>query len=300
MRQLFSYYGGKQRIAGRIVELIPKHTVYVEPFFGGGSVFFRKPLPQTGNNNHYREVINDMDSRIITAYRVMQDRAKAKELLRKIYFTPFSAEEYELSNKIMRGQIEADEITLAWAVIFNFSSSFANKACAGLQRGVYGRNHATTWKTKKQTFYKIIDRLDGVYIESKEALDILKKWNSPQSFAYIDPPYPETDCGHYKGYTVDDHKALIKFLDEVWQGSFILSGYDNDYTPEEWKIKEIEVTCSAKGRVGYDRSKKMDESDQKRKRAEVLWYRKNTAPIRDELLKVMRKPEFSVFNEREE
>lgn len=49
-----SYYGGKQRLASKIIELIPKHVTYVEPFAGGAAIFFNKPLVKRGNN--YREV----------------------------------------------------------------------------------------------------------------------------------------------------------------------------------------------------------------------------------------------------
>ena len=40
-----SYFGGKKRLAPEIVNLFPhdyEHLHYVEPFFGGGAVFFKK------------------------------------------------------------------------------------------------------------------------------------------------------------------------------------------------------------------------------------------------------------------
>ena len=52
MRTPITYYGGKQRIAPEIISMLPAHKVYVEPFFGGGAVFFRKPKAGI-------EVIND-------------------------------------------------------------------------------------------------------------------------------------------------------------------------------------------------------------------------------------------------
>lgn len=59
MKPPFSYYGGKQRIASKIVPLLPPHTVYVEPFAGGAAVFFEKGRPETGNKSAYREVLNN-------------------------------------------------------------------------------------------------------------------------------------------------------------------------------------------------------------------------------------------------
>ncbi|HEU0226617.1 MAG TPA: DNA adenine methylase [Arachidicoccus soli] len=42
MKTPISYYGGKQSMLKHILPLIPEHTVYVEPFFGGGAVFRAK------------------------------------------------------------------------------------------------------------------------------------------------------------------------------------------------------------------------------------------------------------------
>lgn len=59
MKPPFSYYGGKQRMASKIIPYIPKHTVYVEPFCGSATILFKKPWPNVTNTHHYREYIND-------------------------------------------------------------------------------------------------------------------------------------------------------------------------------------------------------------------------------------------------
>ena len=66
-----SYYGGKQRMAHNVIPLLPKHTVYVEPFCGGATIMFKKPWPAVSNRDHYREVINDHDERLINFYRAL-------------------------------------------------------------------------------------------------------------------------------------------------------------------------------------------------------------------------------------
>ena len=58
MRTPITYYGWKQRLAERILQMMPGHRIYCEPFFGGGAVFFAKP-------KSYLEVINDKNERFI-------------------------------------------------------------------------------------------------------------------------------------------------------------------------------------------------------------------------------------------
>ena len=72
MRTPITYYGGKQQLASTILGMMPPHRVYVEPYFGGGAVFFSK-------GKSYCEVVNDIDDRIITFYDVCQDEKKFQQ-----------------------------------------------------------------------------------------------------------------------------------------------------------------------------------------------------------------------------
>ncbi|MEM9931268.1 MAG: DNA adenine methylase, partial [Bacteroidota bacterium] len=65
MKPPFSYYGGKQRLASRILKMIPEHNLYAEPFVGGGAVFWNKEKSEV-------EVINDTNRELINFYRVVK------------------------------------------------------------------------------------------------------------------------------------------------------------------------------------------------------------------------------------
>lgn len=60
-----SYYGGKQQMLRHILPLIPEHRIYVEPFFGGGAVFWSK-------EPSHCEVINDANNNVVTFYEVLK------------------------------------------------------------------------------------------------------------------------------------------------------------------------------------------------------------------------------------
>jgi DNA adenine methylase len=55
-----SYYGGKQTLASRILELIPPHRLYCEPFLGGAAIFFAKEQSRV-------EIINDADGELVNS-----------------------------------------------------------------------------------------------------------------------------------------------------------------------------------------------------------------------------------------
>ncbi|MBA3012513.1 MAG: DNA adenine methylase, partial [Proteobacteria bacterium] len=66
MNSPFAYIGGKSRLSKQIIAAIPDHKTYCEVFSGAAWVFFRKPISKV-------EVINDLDSDLVTFYRVVQN-----------------------------------------------------------------------------------------------------------------------------------------------------------------------------------------------------------------------------------
>ena len=66
MNSPISYIGGKSRLAETIIKMMPQHESYCEVFAGAAWVFFRKEPSKY-------ETINDLDSDLITFYRVLQN-----------------------------------------------------------------------------------------------------------------------------------------------------------------------------------------------------------------------------------
>ena len=244
-------------------------------------MFFAKPWPKVTNNNHYREVLNDKDQRIINFYQQLRDNGQ--ELCDKLALTLYSEAEHKRAKDL---DCE-DKLEAARRYYINSQQSFSNQLNRGWGRNVYNCNSAAAWANKVNKLPEYIDRMAGVHIACDDALKIIKRWDSPQTFFYCDPPYPGTNCGHYCGYTSADFQALVDTLNNA-QGSFLLSNYDQPDAsiPADWERLEFETTASSLGRVGYDRSKKMDESAQNRKRIEVVWRRFNRVPVREEIQKL--------------
>jgi DNA adenine methylase len=111
---------------------------------------------------------------------------------------------------------------------------------------------------KREAFsIELAERLQNVQIECADALYIIKSRDSKDSFFYCDPPYPNSDCGHYDGYSVDDFTALLKLLQGI-QGKFLLSSYPIEILAEMthkngWYYKTIEQRVSVN--KGYGKKK---------------------------------------------
>lgn len=278
MPQPFSYYGGKQRLASKIIPLIPRHTVYVEPFAGGASLFWNKPWPKVTNAHHYREVLNDTNKLISNFYTVLRDDFDA--LVQRIERTEHGQSVYAEARNICKS-LDASPLVLAWAFYVNIQQSFANKLYAGWGMSKYTCNRAAMWAGRD--LLQFTGRLREVHIGNEDAIDCIKRWNSPQTFFYCDPPYPNTNQGHYSGYTLDDFNRLIETLDAC-EGSFILSCYPQEGIPNTWERFDFDATMSA-----------AKKKDVEKKRTEVVWRRFNHVPVQPEIQKLYDSGAFDCF-----
>jgi DNA adenine methylase len=282
MKTPLSYYGGKARVATQIVPYIMAipHTVYSEPFFGGGAVLYAKGKINRGNSDYYREAINDKNQNLITFWRVA--REQPEELARWLQLTPYSQEEHRRARAIYQNPSGHDELIVAWAVYVEFNASFANQSGKGWATATMTSNHAATWAKGLNRLPQCFERLREVHIGCEDALAHIKRWDSPQTVHYVDPPYPGTDQGHYDGYTLDDYQALCDALDAC-QGSYVLSNYAQDIAPASaQRCIEIEARMSAangKARAAMDTV-----------RTEKLWICDRSAGIRPDLQRVAKMP----------
>lgn len=91
MKPPLSYYGGKTRLASWITSLLPRHRIYVGPFFGSGAgLFVKTPAPH--------EVVNDLDGNVVCFFRVL--RGRPKELARACCLTPYARDELRVAELV--------------------------------------------------------------------------------------------------------------------------------------------------------------------------------------------------------
>ena len=262
MKALCSYYGGKQRIASKIVSYINQipHTVCVEPFCGGAAVLFAKPRRVVTDRDQYREVINDTSDILISLYRCAIECPD--ELALKLEATLYSQSDHARAITICKNPKNYTPIEIAWAYFVNVNCSFANVLGGGWGTSTRDRNFAYTWQNRITSLKEKLNRLQSVFISCEDALKCIDRFDSTNSLAYCDPPYLGTNQGYYGGYTSDDWIALCDKLDSI-QGSYVLSGYSQNHEPKSAQ-QRIEISSVITASAN-------DKNRSKARRTEVLW-----------------------------
>lgn len=232
-----TYYGGKKRIAEWILQYIPSHDIYCEPFFGGGAVFFAK-------QPSYLEVINDHNTMLINFYRQCQENFDI--MASKIQNELHSEFRYCQAEKIYSGLKSASDIDKAVATWLVFNQSWNASARAGwkFDQGSGGSHAGIVFAHARRNFCPWLKkRLQYVQISCRDALQVIRDRDSEHTFFYLDPPYPGTNQGHYSGYTWKKLEELLTLLQSI-QGKFALSNYPSEMISKfsaenNWQLKEF-------------------------------------------------------------
>ena len=201
-----------------IISLIPEHKLYCEPFFGGGAVFFAKPQSEM-------EVINDLNDWVITFYKVIKTDFGILKML--IDQTVSSRSIHREAAFILKNSKNFNDIKVAWAFWVQTNMSFSSGIFGGYGYGLDSRVIKAI-NNKKTAFNKsLTKRIENTDIENNDAIKVIKSRDSSDAFFYIDPPYFNSDCGQYKGYTEKDFIDLLNCLEKI-KGKFLLSSYPSD------------------------------------------------------------------------
>lgn len=252
--KVLKWPGSKWSLASRIVSLMPKHNIYLEPFFGSGAVFFTKAPCNT-------EILNDLDSEVVNLFKCIRDYPE--ELANLIYFTPYSREEYKNSYERSGTDIERARQFLIRS----------NMARAGMQYYTSGWRHAGPmlgatckqrvvgeWNKLPSRILEVANRLKDAEIENTDAVELIKKYNHKDCLIYVDPPYLlSTRKQRYYNVEMTDeeeHRKLIEVL-KNHSGPVMISGYDSklyNNLLSDWTRHEFET-----------------QAEQGKKRTEIVW-----------------------------
>lgn len=217
VKPVLRYPGAKWSLAQWIVDQLPEHTQYLEPYCGSAAVFLSKKPAE-------HEIINDMNGDIVNLFRVL--RSHSLELIAQVNLTPWSREEYEASYEPCDDAIERARrfLVRCWQAHGTTTCSQTGWRNVGSQG-----NGSTTavWKRLPERLAAIANRLKDAEIECKPAIDLIAKYNTEDCLIYADPPYVlSTRAGKLYSHemTTKDHEELLTALLRH-RGPVVLSGY---------------------------------------------------------------------------
>lgn len=254
-RPVLRWHGGKFMLAEWIASHFPPHRVYVEPFGGAASVLLRKP-------RSYAEVYNDLDGGVVELFRVLRDPDLGAKLVAALRLTPFSRDEFNQAYEPSPDPVERSRRLIIRA----FQGFGSNGHNASTRTGFRAKSNrsgtapAGDWVNYPTALVAVIERVRGVVIENRPAIEVMAQHDGDDVLHYVDPPYlPETrDAGgdYVHELTAEQHLELLDFLRSL-RGGVILSGY-----PAALYDKALQ---------GWSRVERRALADGAAERTEVLW-----------------------------
>jgi DNA adenine methylase len=256
----FAYFGGKTRLAERIIALLPAHDHYVEPFAGSLAVLLAKPRVDM-------ETVNDLDGDLMTFWRVLRDRPE--ELALRMAMTPHSRAEHQAAYEPAAEDLER-----------------ARRVWVLLSQGRGGTLRRTGWrfyrdpKASTYSFPEYLaayvnrvpacaERLAGVSLECRDALEVVEDYGrQPGVLLYCDPPYVgSTRSANYRlEMTADGKHREVAAALAVCKAAVVVSGYHSPLYDDlygGWHRAELSTWT---GNGIRDGATKVDGN-----RVEVLW-----------------------------
>lgn len=254
------WHGGKSYLAKWIISHFPPHTRYVEPFFGGGSVMLAK------DPEGVAEFANDIYGELADFWFVLANTPD--RMIRALWGTPLSEDSFDVAAKNL---MDCDRVRRATAFFIRNRQSrqgLGKDYCTPTSRLRRGMNeNVSAWLSAVDGLPEVHERLRRVEVWNRDAIDVIRELDSPETLYFVDPPYlhdtrTSKDAYHHE-MEADQHIRLLRTLSEI-KGKFVLSGYPHityDLSAETfgWHISDKETPLHSSSKPS------------KEKKVERLW-----------------------------
>ena len=222
----FGWYGGKYVHLGFILPNLPTDAEHFCDVYGGSAAVLinRAPAPV--------ETYNDLDSELVNFFAVLRD--EPERLVRQIGLTPFSREELAKACQAVPGLSPLERARRFYIRARQTRTGLAQTSSEGRwahcvltsRAGMAGA--VSRWLGAVDGLPEIAQRLQRVQIENAPALEVIRRYDTPGTLFYLDPPYVHASRGDASAYrhemTDADHGDLAALLHGI-KGRAVLSGY---------------------------------------------------------------------------
>ena len=262
--QPLKWWGGKNYLAPRIIDLMPRHLHYAEPYGGGLAILLNKdPFDerhQCGDKSYEQgvsEVVNDIYRPLQNFWDVLQCETSFLSFQRMLEATPFSEIEFERSESRMFPDQRHDvAAAVAFFVRCRQSRAGGFRDFATLSRNRTRRmmnEQASAWLNAVDGLADVHARLKRVVILCRDALDVIRQQDGPKTLFYLDPPYLHSTRASTETYvhemSEDDHREMLDVI-RGCESMIMLSGYPNelyDGILHDWNRHDFQIDNKAAG-----------------------------------------------------
>lgn len=261
MRPPFAYYGGKTTLANWIVDHLPPHRHYVEPFAGSLAVLLAKPPAMF-------ETVNDLDGDLMTFWRVLRDRPE--DLARVCALTPHSRAEHQAAYD-KAGCDDLERARRTWVVLTQ------GRGNTGRRTGWrYFEDPGSRGPTSMPDYLgsyvermrAAAGRIANVSLEARPGLEVIAAYGRHAEVClYVDPPYlGSTRSSRQYAVEMSHDAEHIELADALLacRASVVLSGYPSPLYDDLYASWQ-RVECAAYTGQGNHAEERND------RRTEVLW-----------------------------
>lgn len=241
MKSFLSYLGGKSRLVSRLLPLIPPHETYVEPCAGAAWLFFAREEPSKA------EVLNDANSELVTLYRCVQNHLE--EFVRCFRWSLVARDEFR--RMVDERPHTMTDIQRAVRYYYILRTAFGSKIARPSFGTRVGRPPGLNLLRIEEELSAVHLRLARVYIENLHYAELVRRYDRPGTFFYIDPPYWGCEDDYGKGlFDRSDFSRLSAILSQI-EGKFLLSINDVPEVRElfdGFRVKGISTTYTTASR----------------------------------------------------
>lgn len=250
LKSPIKWMGGKSKSVKKILPLIPEHNCYVEPFFGGGWIYFAKEPSRV-------EVINDINGELINFFEVL--RTKYEEFIDNFNYALKSRELYLEFRKNL-GIDKLTDVERAFRFYYIIQNAFGGMYRMNKKGEVNVAFVSSPRKEAQGSFWDIEkirmahERLKETIIENRDYKDIIRIYDREDTFFFFDPPY-DTDL-KYNADTSFDYDELLEYCRNL-KGKFLLTlNGELEYKFKEFNLIEHEVAHTINAWKGKDNMRK--------------------------------------------
>lgn len=263
MTQAFGSPGGKSRVAKKLISVFPEHKTFIEPFAGGAAVYFAKDPAEV-------DVLNDLDTEIAFTYKFMKNVSDSEiNRLERMNWSPRK----EVFERLKNSKPPADNVKRFFRFYYLTRYSYGK-----MMKSFSPDKDMKTLRMDRKKLERLKDRLKNTHVYCKDYKSVLSKYNSPDSFAFIDPPYPTEWPSTLTGtkFSKENCQEMHDFL-KKWKGKFMITLNSDKWIRDmfsDFNIKRFSIPRTLKGQgrpsqfelaiTNYSLDKSILEKDKKK------------------------------------